>query len=140
MLAVPDPTNPLGYEFSKDRLTRGWSYPVKRSHLDRALIEAGISAVSHVTYNLDTRSLSDPHRPPLAVAYMGSPRFMIFVKSVPSDVQPNVAQALEERLSDVAEWMASIHDRPPTWRSEWHTLRVILTGDGLQLAEDPPPA
>jgi len=136
-----DPTNPLGYSFSKARLTRDWSYPLKRSLLDRALIEAGVTGVSHVTYLLDTRPLSHPHRPPLSVTYLGHDgRCMIEVRSVPSESRLSVADELAKVLADVAQWIASIDDQVPTWRSEWHQIHAIFTADGLRLADDLPSA
>lgn len=116
---MDDPINPLGYSVSKDRLTRGWSYPLKRSLLDRALTEAGVSNVSSVTYVLDTRPLSDPHRPPLSVTHMGlAGRCTITVRSVPSESRLGVAEALTDLLGDIARWIAGVDDREPTWRSQ----------------------
>jgi hypothetical protein len=141
MWTMNDPTNPLGYSISKDRLRPGWSYPVKRSLLDRALIEAGVTSVSNVTYVLDTRPLSDPHRPPLSVTYLGmAERCMITVRSVPAESRLSVADALAKRLGDVAQWIASVNDRTPTWRSEWHQIHAILTVDGVRLTDELPPA
>ena len=100
-----------------------------------------MTSVSHVTYELDMRPLTDPHRPPLSVTYLGSAgRCMIHVKSVPSESRLGVANALAKLLGDVAQWIASIDDRTPTWRSEWHEIHAVLTADGVRLAEDLPPA
>ena len=40
----------LAYSFIKDKLPRGFSFPLKRSVLDAALLEAGIAGVSCVFY------------------------------------------------------------------------------------------
>ncbi len=39
---MPDDREPLDYPFTKARLPKGWSYPLKRSRLDLALLEAGV--------------------------------------------------------------------------------------------------
>jgi hypothetical protein len=136
----------LDYSFSKDRLSKGWSYPVKRSKLDEALTEAGVSSVCSVGYTRDDRPLSDPHRPPLEVQYHGEEvpyaiagLCVISVKSVPSESRHAIATALEERLADIARWIAGIPERDPTWRAESHSLAAIVSeGNSLQLEERGP--
>lgn len=40
----------LAYGFSKAKIQRGWSFPLKRSVLDASLMAAGVSRILSVTY------------------------------------------------------------------------------------------
>jgi hypothetical protein len=142
---MSDARDPVAYSFSKDRLAKGWSYPMKRSALDHALFEAGATSVASVTFSRDTRPLSHPHRPPLSVQYHGenAPYAMagccvISVKSVPSESRFIIAEALATRLGDVARWIANIVEQTPTWRAEGHGLLATVIGGELRLEEELP--
>src|SRR4051812_36107368 len=100
----------IGYSFRKDPLARGWSYPVKRSRLDQALVAAGASNVAWVFYSLVMTPLGRRVNGPVAVLYRGESmpstpgEVLIFVQSVPSVERATVANGLENVLEDVARW------------------------------------
>src|SRR5436190_23607763 len=55
-VGVATADGPPDYRFTKARWARGWSYPLKRSDLDRALAKAEASVAS-VNYKLDMAPL-----------------------------------------------------------------------------------
>ena len=135
----------LVYSFRKDRLTRGWSYPIKRSRLDEALIDAGASNVAGVLYSLVMTPLPGRGTGPLTVQYQveavrGSQpgEVSIYVQSVPSDQRATVGDALAKVLGDVAGWIAATRSRAPTWRTESHSLYAAVLDGEATLREGPP--
>ncbi len=137
-------TEPLAYSFRKDRLPRGWSYPLKRSRLDEALIDAGASIVAGVFYWLVMTPLSERGTGPLTVQYQGEAMLgthpgevSVYVQSVPSDQRATVADGLAKVLGDVARWIVATKQRAPTWRTESHSLYVAVVDGETTLREEP---
>src|ERR671916_847660 len=71
ILLMHEAAESIDYFFRKDRLTRGWSYPLKRSRLDQALVEWGASNVASVFYSLVMTPLARRDNGPVAVVYNG---------------------------------------------------------------------
>jgi hypothetical protein len=144
-LPVDGASQPLAYYFHKDRLARGWSYPLKRSRLDDALVEAGASNVASVSYSLVMTPLSERGAHPLTVQYSGEAvpsthpgDVSIYVQSVRSKQRAPIAGGLEKVLGDIARWIVATTQREPTWRTESHSLDVNVVEGEATLREDPP--
>jgi hypothetical protein len=144
-LPMDGAAQPLAYYLHKDQLARGWSYPLKRSRLDDALIEAGVSNVASVFYSLVMTPLSERGTNPLTVQYGGEAvpsthpgDVSIFVQSVRSDQRATIADGLEKVLGDIARWIAATKQREPTWRTESHSLYVAVVEGEATLREGPP--
>lgn len=69
-LATPMHAEARMYYFLKDRLPKGWSFPLGRGVLDAALESAGVTSVAFVRYRLHGGSLrGEQYRWPLRVEF-----------------------------------------------------------------------
>jgi hypothetical protein len=123
----------LEYLFGKDKLPKGWSYPLKRSVLDVALRAAGITSLFSVRYSYGG---GKQRCRPLRVQFDGDePRrfgtgtVSITVYAVPSAERRSTMTQLESSLVSVCDWIRRAETAPPTWRMTRHELTVEL-GDG----------
>jgi hypothetical protein len=139
------PTLPPDYGFHKDRLTRGWSYPLKRSLLDEALVSAGATNIAAVFYSLVMTPMDDRRAGPLTAHYHGddtpshwAEQVSIYVETVPSENRREIADALLTVLGDVARWIAGTTEREPTWRAASHSLYVFVDDGSATLREAAP--
>lgn len=136
--------DPLGYSFQKHRLAQGWSYPLKRSLLDQALVKAGALNVASVSYCLVMSALDERRTGTLIAQYRGAAmpgpgpgEVSIYVLSVPSIQRADVALGLANALAGVARWIYATEHREPTWRTESHGLHVTVVDGETTLREDP---
>lgn len=139
------PALPPDYGFHKDRLTGGWSYPLKRSLLDEALVSAGATNIASVFYSLVMTPMDDRRTGPLTAQYQGDAmpshwagRVSIYVQTVPSEIRREIADALLAVLGDVARWIAGTTEREPTWRAASHSLSVFIDDGSATLREAAP--
>jgi hypothetical protein len=124
------------YEFiGKSRLTRGFSFPLKRSVLDAHLNDCGIKSVTGVAYC----GPADDHRV-LGADYHG-PRnrrmvhtLNIWVNAVPSAIRHHVAQRLEkELLAKLVDWINRLGDPSKLSNQMDHRFEIYygdMTEDG----------
>jgi hypothetical protein len=100
------------YHFDKAKIPKGMSFPLKRSRLDAALLESGLSALGGVSYLL--RQSGDIV---LRGEYCGEQRrgsaaagqSSITVYAVPSEQRSQVESALEaELLPRLLSWLREI--------------------------------
>jgi hypothetical protein len=103
------------YDFSKDRLPKGRSYPLKRSVLDAALKEVGVSDIHFVSYVRGILNRSGTRQTVMQAHFYGEGggwfapgRSSISVHSVPS----------EERLAIEGELLAQGLPRIICWLQE----------------------
>lgn len=120
----------LDYLFAKDKLPKGWSYPLRRSVLNVALEAAGVTRLFSVrfSYGGGTQLVR-----PLRVQFGGDqPRRLpggtasITVYAVPSAERRSSMAALESKLAIVCDWIRGAETAPPTWRMFSHELIVEL--------------
>ena len=130
-------------ESLRDRLPRTEGYPLRRTHLDRALAAAGVEAVSVVYFlraGIDEWRSSGSGRV-LGVEFRAAgpdrPETLeIRVHAVPKDRKRVVAEALDARLlSRVAHWIRSAETSENVWRSHNHDLVVRWDGKALTVHE-----
>src|SRR3954451_24739511 len=127
---------PPEYQFTKAQVPRGWSYPLKRSELDRALRKAE-ATVASVQYALDMTALDQRTYGTLIVTYYGAGvpygaagQVWIYVRTVPWANRRTISESLVSVLDAVADWIAGIERRVPVWRDESHRLEVRKDGHG----------
>ncbi len=125
------------YEFiGKSQLSRGFSFPLKRSTLDAFLDERGISAVTGVAYC----DPSDDHQV-LCADYHGprkrgmSHTLNLWVNAVPSAIRQDVAHRIEnELLSTLSNWIIQFADRSKSVSQSDHRFEIHyddVTDDGV---------
>jgi len=125
------------YGFSKDKLPKGFSYPLKRSLLDAALNEApAMDAVYSVRYlygrgrgpaTID--ALFSPERNGAHVSVSG--KSLITVWAVPSaDRKPCEDILIAEGLPILCRWLAQSSYAGNVWRSTAHEL-ILVMHDGV---------
>jgi hypothetical protein len=126
------------YWFSKEKLPRGVSYPLKRSSLDSALQEASVyCAVYSVRYlaNSSCTPVLDAQFVPLGTKAHASVvgRSLVTLHAVPS-TQRNAAeeQILTTALPSLCDWLAKTQTQGDSWRGMPHFIAFEVI-DGKQL-------
>jgi hypothetical protein len=130
------------YYFHKDRLPKGWSYPLGRSVLDAALQSAGVTTVLFVNYSVIRGSVKDVRYPPLRVAFMrdappsaASGKVDITVYAVPSSERLPTKLAIESQLGAICSWIRRSETAPLWWRVTEHVVAVEMGDDGARLVD-----
>jgi len=138
MYAMKESTKPIvlePYWFSKGKLPRGLSYPLKRSLLDSALHEA---SVYDAVYSV--RFLESPTVPLLLDANFVSigrnvhptvvGRSVISIHAVPSTKRHAVEELIvAEALPALCDWLAKTQNEENSWRGMPHSIAFHLVGD-----------
>ena len=112
----------MDYSFTKAKLPRGTSYPLKRSRLDAALEQAGLKNVLRVTYLRQQRRnevmRADYHGEHLRGGYTS-----LTVYSVPGDERAATEFALlKEGIPAIIQWLLKAETERNTWRAVNHEL------------------
>jgi hypothetical protein len=131
------------YYFHKDRLPKGWSYPLGRSVLDAALESAGITSVIFVHYKLHRASIQGERYPwLLRVAFLredpASPvsgKVDITVYAVPSPERRATMFALGHKLAAICDWIRRTETAPSSWRMTEHVVAVEMRDHQARLIE-----
>jgi hypothetical protein len=132
------------YYFYKDRLPKGWSYPLRRSVLDAALQSAGVTTVMFVNYSrLRGGSLKGGRYPwPMRVAFMpdspSSPtsgKMDITVYAVPSTQRRATELAIESKLAAICNWIRRSESAPLGWRMTEHVVTVEMSDEQARLVD-----
>lgn len=118
------------YEFSgRARLGRGFSYPLKRSVLDKLPDERKINAITYVGYC----GPSKDHRVCCAHNYgpysqVGSHSLAFSVNAVPSAIRKRVSRRLEsDVLSDLVDWILHFENESKLVSQMQHQFEVYYT-------------
>jgi hypothetical protein len=130
------------YDFSKDKLPRAFSYPLKRSLLDAALNDASVmNAVYSVRYlfgrgkgpaTID--ALFSPERNGAHVSVSG--KSLITVWAVPREERKACEDILiAAGLPILCEWLAQTSHAGNVWRSTSHDLSLVIQGCVLKHRE-----
>lgn len=127
------------YHFSKGRIPRGMSYPLKRSVLDAALDHSGIDSLGNVYYSLAQRGAG----PTVSAEYMSEAKgwaqaglVSLFVHAVPSSNLKEVREALESVvLPRLLTWLAQLQGAGNARRGMAHSFRASWTGTGFAIQQ-----
>jgi hypothetical protein len=131
------------YYFVKDRLPKGWSYPLGRGVLDAALESAGVTSVLFVRYMLyggSTRGERSPwvlhvQSDPETSRSPGVGSVSITVYAVPSAERHATMVELRANLAAVCDWIKRGETASPSWRMTEHELAVEMRDHEARLVE-----
>jgi len=129
----------LKYLFSKAKLPKGASYPLKRSALDNVLAQANIKNLAMVDYLRKQRTnevvradYHGDHRKD----YFASGKTSLTVYSVPKEQRAAVESALlNEGIKAIVAWLAKAEAAGNTWRAVDHQLVLIFSRPSLRSIE-----
>ena len=129
----------LQYSFSKAKIPRGSSYPLKRSLLDAGLVSSSITQVFHVFYfmrhsgNIVMRAdfLGEGH------GLTSGGKVSITLYSVPSREKHQIEALLKtEGLPRVCAWVQQVQQAGNAWRTKNHSMVVEFAAGTLKISED----
>ena len=129
----------MSYSFSKDKLPKGNSYPLKRSLLDRALEEANVKDLVFVYYlrmqrrdEIARADFHGDHR----TDYFASGKTSVTVYAVPGAERAVIESALSsEGLKAIVDWLAKAERAGNTWRAVDHRIVLEFASQSLVLSE-----
>jgi hypothetical protein len=129
----------MNYSFSKAKLPKGASYPLKRSALDAALEQVNVKDLVIVYYLRSQRrdevmraDYHGNHRRD----YYASGKTTVTVYSVPSAQRAVTESALlNEGVKAIVEWLEKTETAGNTWRSADHQLVLEFSLQSLKTAE-----
>ena len=130
-------------ESLKDPLPSGESYPLRRSILESALSEAGVTKVDLIYFlraGIQTWQGPGPCEV-LDVLYRAETRdhpdrLEVRIHAVPSDHRASVEGALLSRLPEVARWIAELEMGENVRRGADHRYRIEWSEQSLVVSED----
>jgi hypothetical protein len=128
------------YTFSKAKLPKELSHPLKRSLLDAALRSASIyGTVWFVRYlgRQNGKTVLDAHFSPEQYDNFASGKVMITVWAVPANerhVTENLL--LNQGLPSLCRWLASSQSEGNVWRGSRHSLTFERAGETLRCVEE----
>jgi hypothetical protein len=128
------------YTFSKDRLPKELSHPLKRSLLDAALRSASVyGTVDFVRYSRRQKgkTVLDAHFSPEQYDYSFSGKVIITVSAVPANerhVTENLL--LNQGLPTLCQWLARSQSAGNVWRGSRHSLTFERAGETLKCVEE----
>jgi hypothetical protein len=127
------------YAFSKVKLPRELSYPLKRSRLDAALRSASVyETVWFVCYlgRQNGNTVMDAHFGPEQYGYAAAGKVMLTVWAVPAKerhVTENLL--LDHGLPSLCRWLARPRSEGNVWRGSVHSLTLERAGETLRCTE-----
>lgn len=129
----------MNYSFSKAKLPKGTSYPLKRSALDAALEQANVRGLVFVYYlkkqRTDEVMRADYHGDHRR-DYFASGETSVTVYSVPSTQRAVTESALlNEGVEVIAKWLQKTETAGNTWRSTDHQLVLEFSSQSLKQTE-----
>ena len=124
----------MDYSFNKDKLPKGTSYPLKRSHLDAALEQANVKNLVFVSYLRQQRPnevmRADYHGEHLKVGSAGSASLTIY--SVSGEQRAATESALlHEGIPAIIKWLLKAEAAGNTWRAVDHALVLEFSPPSL---------
>jgi hypothetical protein len=132
----------MRYYFSKDKLSKGWSWPLKRSELEAALDLVPEVTVRWVIYSHEYSKKDGNKLLVISCSYNGfsmplsSDEFQISVSSVPSESRNGIHEQMEQRvLPEIVAWMRLIDGLPETRREENRAVHYYWENKTLQVEE-----
>ncbi|MFL6314133.1 MAG: hypothetical protein ACJ71W_18695 [Terriglobales bacterium] len=131
----------LQYSFSKAKIPRGSSYPLKRSLLDAGLVSSSITEVFHVFYfmrhsgNIVMRAdfMGEGH----GFSQFSAGKISLTVYAVPSQEKHAIETLLVKGgLPCVCAWLQRVQQAGNAWRAKNHSLVLEFAGGTLKASED----
>jgi|SRR3954463_855970 hypothetical protein len=130
---MQQPSDSDQYSFSKYKLPKSLSYPLKRSLLDAALRSASVyELVWLVQYykkpfgNIVLRALFSPEQ----TGTFAAGRVSIVVWPVPARQRKETEQILVDKsLPQLCDWLAKTRNEGNAWRGMEHVLEFKIDGD-----------
>jgi hypothetical protein len=129
----------LKYSFTKNKIPRGSSYPLKRSLLDSVLESSSINVVALVFYfmrhggNIVMRA--DFLREGLGFAMDG--KASVTVYSVPGQERQQIETLLiMEGLPRICMWLQHVEQAGNAWRGKNHSIVVEFVAGALKISEE----
>jgi hypothetical protein len=129
------------YWFSKEKLPRGFSYPLKRSSLDSALransVYDAVYSVRYLFAHHGAASVLDAQFVPFGrgVHPRVVGRSLITLQAVPSKDRLRVEeQILTTALPLLCDWLAQTQTKGNSWRGMPHVFAFQLAGEKCMLA------
>jgi hypothetical protein len=127
------------YSFSRDKLPRALSYPLKRSLLDAALRSSSVyEAISYVHYSgrQNCSTVLRAHFHPEQYSYAASGKVMLTVWAVPTDDRKITEELLvRDGLPLLCEWLTRAKLERNSWRGFVHVLDFERKGATLRIVE-----
>jgi hypothetical protein len=129
----------LQYSFSKAKIPRGSSYPLKRSLLDAGLVSSSITEVFHVFYvmrhsgNIVMRAdfFGEGH------GLTSGGKVSVTLYSVPSRGKHEIEALLKtEGLPHVCAWLQRVQQAGNAWRAKNHSIVLEFAAGALKISED----
>jgi hypothetical protein len=129
----------VNYPFDKTKLPKGLSYPLKRSALDAALENAGVSQI-HVVYFWTRESGNVVMRAEFCgeskKGWFAAGQSSITLYAVPSIERKETETLLiKEGLPKLCEWLKHAEDAGNTWRDKTHNLKIECANGKLYFTE-----
>ena len=129
------------YSFTKDKLPKTLSYPLKRSHLDAALrsasVYAGVYAVCYVLGRRNDSLILDAFYSPEQDTSFGAGRVLVRIWSVPRDQRYRTEQIfVGEGLPTLCGWLLKAQTEGNVWRGRAHHLTLSIRNGKLCLVEE----
>jgi hypothetical protein len=129
-----------GYHYSKARLPKGESYPLRRGELDGLLSGASIERLRHVYYGRGTGShVMGASFMPDGARAAAAGTTTLFVHSVPSELREDIhATLLAGGARRIIDWLEAAEGATQTWRFQGHYLRARYSSErgALNLSSD----
>jgi hypothetical protein len=127
------------YTFSKDKLPKELSYPLKRSLLDAALRAASVyETVWFVRYfkRRNGNTVLDAYFSPEQGGYATSGKVVVTVWSVPAKERKETENlVLNQGLPSLCRWLAQSRSEGNVWRGSGHSLTFECADGTLRCAE-----
>ena len=137
--SIPTESQEQQYSFSKDKLPKTLSYPLKRSLLDAALRQSSVyETVWFVRYI--SRQYGDTvisaHFSPEQYSYAASGKVWMDVWAVPPSERKSVeGMLLSQGLPLLCAWLANLATAGDAWRSLGHSFSLRRCGGELRCEE-----
>ncbi|EGB15582.1 hypothetical protein DND132_2379 [Pseudodesulfovibrio mercurii] len=135
----------LEYKFlGRDKLLKGYTYPIKRGDLDAALERAGVPELRFIAFSCNPKHRSKG--PFLSSRMLGEAQTSggwaerspyIIISAVPADISPRVKERIAEKdlLNNFAGWLKALEDAENVRRmkDQFYTATLI---DGKLVVEN----
>jgi len=129
------------YHFEKDKLPKTLSYPLKRSHLDAALLASSVYgmvfAVSYVGRQNSNLLLDAFFTPEQRHAAVSAGKVLMRVWAVSSAERHRTEQLfLRYGLPTFCRWLQKAQTEGNVWRGTKHRLIIEIAGEELRAVEE----
>lgn len=135
----------LEYRFNgRDKLVKGYTYPIKRGDLDAALEKAGVTDLDHVSY---TCHVGKVEKELIVDSYMTGEAFLpgnwykkspdVGVYAVPAGISQQVKKLLEKQdiLNRLAKWLKELEQAENVRRDRRQFFKVYYCDNRLEIEQ-----